>query len=1452
MISFSEFLLEAKKKKERSKLGDSAGKLFELLKASHQNNGEFPEDYRAEGKKPADIYHKTGKKLLGDDYNSHSFMDNLRNAADIASRVNDEYNRTHGHVPEKGYKRIAWTSQPSDHKSETGVEDPNSVADSIVTLHNGKKIGHSDKLTGINQPVNFKNPGMQTLMGLVNSQPATEEMQAHSDLVKSFGLSSSDKGHDEFKRLRDSSNPEEREIANQIVSSSSRVNSKFTSNIRRSFQEIFEKEGDEGIKKRIKDLVAGPTHLPTVVTHTEVNDQTGEHHRTRVYDLHTHTQEYLDHFTDISPDPLREGQTSVTLRGTYRHPTATDHPQNGKRMAVMRVSIYSGGRPTTITPRGSVSLPSLDNEHIVHSDIIDTLKHPVPERSKGSNSPVERNLDDGEPDGTFAAKTARDQHIKEETIVLTEATADPSKQTHLEHFEDLAFGGPDFNGHEGVGLADKHLREVHNYLLGAKRNTPQRVETKVDGAPTFHIFKDNEGRIGVGTKSMFNKNPKLNFTEEDIDANHGHAPGLAAVLKQILTHAHKMVPSNMRPAEIYKGDFLFGDDSSGRGRETTDYFHEFQPNTLRYKVPKDSPEGAQVANAKVGVALHTYFGPDGVAGPIDKKRRASFIPHPDVYNYDPSVRVNPVNYTPVEQRAFEEHMENARKAYTRIKPEVYDDLVGHDQHMRTYTNQRVRAGAEGPGNVDEYLSFLNDRAQKDINSTKTQVAKDRKTKQNAALMQQVVQNAKHVQNIFDLHNHLQNAKNVLIGVAGKNSPETVELPDGSPTGHEGYVSTIKTDDGGQHQAKLVNRTEFANFIQGSLRESVEWEEKTLGKRLLEAFFLTESVRQGLPHITTMKHEQFSNLVKDGKVKLTHATEKTDGGAFVIGHDGGFYTQSSGSGNERMRNPEDYAERARRRSQETGKPLDLTAANAFSKAHAAIQKNKALLQYLQSTAENNGGETQVRGELFSRALSRPSETPGEIKFVGTSYDPSHMGSVGKFVIHTELPENQHHDVEKFKSDFSTKEFNFDDDRIEGFKPSEVDVSQHLEGMKNINTDILNARKTKKNADEKAEETAKFDAIKQKVSDAVDKHVENMNISPKWGSGSEGLVVHPEEGSGAPRFKITSKNFREYKASDEAKNFKKRTPVVEKLLGNFYDNSNIFKRFIIEGGNIKVKDSEGNEVAAAPFAVSDRPSQSKDVYDALHAIHNSFQSETGKHLFGENARSLSTGSAYSGSTKQFMNKDSEAGNISDREFKTHKPTVGDIDVQVPREHKEALHAHLTSNIGGRFGKYTLIGIKKSGNETHAVMRHDNGEHHQFDFEHVTYQKDEPAEHEQFLHSSSWEDTKNGIKGAHHKILLNAIASASGKKFSITHGLRSRTNVDDPGVTAPREVSNSLFGPNADHGKINSFVGISNSIKKHIPIEKHQEIYDKFKNSMLNNKNVDSKKAIEYLKTTLGAKD
>lgn len=289
---------------------------------------------------------------------------------------------------------------------------------------------------------------------------------------------------------------------------------------------------------------------------------------------------------------------------------------------------------------------------------------------------------------------------------------------------------------------------------------------------------------------------------------------------------------------------------------------------------------------------------------------------------------------------------------------------------------------------------------------------------------------------------------------------------------------------------------------------------------------------------------------------------------------------------------------------------------------------------------------------------------------------------------------------------------------------------------------------------------------------------------------------------------------------------------------------FLKFLLsEGGNIKVKTATG-EVSAAPFKVTNRSQQAGDMRDALSALHDSFKAETGGDLFGKDKRALSTGSAFAGSTRHLMDK-----NIPDDEFTKHKKEVGDIDAQVDLKHKSAFENHLTP--GRKFGKYTLIGTKKHGNEISAIMQHENGQHHQVDFEPVEYKKDEPTPGEQFLHSAHWGDTQSGIKGAHHKILLNAVG-LDHHKFSITHGLRSRIDENEPGEKDPVKISKKLFGDKADHSDIYSFKGLTNLIKKHIPANQHQKIYDKFKSGLASQKGYNHEAALQHMRDTLGVKD
>lgn len=287
---------------------------------------------------------------------------------------------------------------------------------------------------------------------------------------------------------------------------------------------------------------------------------------------------------------------------------------------------------------------------------------------------------------------------------------------------------------------------------------------------------------------------------------------------------------------------------------------------------------------------------------------------------------------------------------------------------------------------------------------------------------------------------------------------------------------------------------------------------------------------------------------------------------------------------------------------------------------------------------------------------------------------------------------------------------------------------------------------------------------------------------------------------------------------------------------------FKTFIAEGGNVKVG-PKGSEVSAAPFSVTahDRSQRRDDIHHALGSIHDAFHKEHGEHLFGHGQSHLHSGKVYSGSSEHLMGH-----HVSDEEFAKHKHTVGDVDVQVSHDHKNKLEHTLKP--GRRFGKYTVAGTKKHGTEISAVMKHDNGEHHQFDFEGVHHPG---SESEHFLHSSHWDDVKKGIKGVHHKMLINA-AGGEKHKFSITHGVRSRTDDKDPGETHPTHVAHRLFGKDADHHDIHSFGGVTKLIKKHIPASEHQAIYDKFKSSVASKKDTDHTAALDHLKKHLGVKD
>ena len=125
--------------------------------------------------------------------------------------------------------------------------------------------------------------------------------------------------------------------------------------------------------------------------------------------------------------------------------------------------------------------------------------------------------------------------------------AEEGKLKHITHPEDR----PLMHGHSGFERAHGSLHQAHEHMKAGASNS--NLSMKYDGSPSVVFGHHPEtGKFFVASKSAFNKNPKINHTEADVDKNHGHAPGLAAKLKVALKNLPKVTPKK----GVYQGDLM--------------------------------------------------------------------------------------------------------------------------------------------------------------------------------------------------------------------------------------------------------------------------------------------------------------------------------------------------------------------------------------------------------------------------------------------------------------------------------------------------------------------------------------------------------------------------------------------------------------------------------------------------------------------------------------------------------------------------------------------------------------------------------------------------------------------------------------------------------------------------------------------------------------------------------
>ena len=387
------------------------------------------------------------------------------------------------------------------------------------------------------------------------------------------------------------------------------------------------------------------------------------------------------------------------------------------------------------------------------------------------------------------------------------------KNTHLEHLEDDILN----NGMAGGQNAINFLMSLSDMLQGnAKR--PMNVTVKWDGAPAIFAGTNPEnGKFFVGTKSIFNKTPKINYTPADIRKNHGG--GLADKLLVAL----KYFPALGIPG-IWQGDLLYTDDDLGKENIDGEKMIVFTPNTITYAIPDNSVLGDRIKKTKIGVVWHTTYSGKTMAD-LTAKFGANYKKLSrtrNVWSTDATFRDTSgnVTFTSREAEQFQRILNMAggslKKAgsYLRVMSQN-KDTFSLSARLKIFLNSYIRGGQQIKdtkavlGSFEQYYTkILDDK----IKSVKSDAGKKKWKMQKDASMKELKRNYNSIYFVIATYITLQTAKTLVIRKLNKaKSVGTfLKTPNGfKVTAPEGFVAIDHVGSA----LKLVDRLEFsrANF-----------------------------------------------------------------------------------------------------------------------------------------------------------------------------------------------------------------------------------------------------------------------------------------------------------------------------------------------------------------------------------------------------------------------------------------------------------------------------------------------------------------------------------------------------------------------------------------------------------------------------------------------------------------
>jgi len=380
------------------------------------------------------------------------------------------------------------------------------------------------------------------------------------------------------------------------------------------------------------------------------------------------------------------------------------------------------------------------------------------------------------------------------------------KNTHLIHLEDLAFEGSD-RVQEGI-----YFLEELAQMLGGNSKSKVNASVKWDGAPAIICGKNPEnGKFFVGTKSVFNKRPKVNYTVADIRKNHTSGVGdkLVDALKNL-----KGLPIR----GVLQGDMMFGSGDTKVETIKGESYITFTPNTITYAVPINSDLGRKIKQSKFGIVFHTEY-----TGKTLSKMSSRFNPNVDALKRSKKVWIDDAKFkdtsgtaslTLAETQKIYASFNDINK-YLKLSSgflnKIRDDKKMFDL-LNIYVNVNIRGGSESLS-AESFIKWLDNRLEGEVAGMKSERGQENKRRQKDETIKKFTDFGKSIDGMFKLRESLRVSKMIILRKLEKveGMSTFIKTDNGfRVTKQEGYVGVDRLTNSA---IKIVDRLEFskANF-----------------------------------------------------------------------------------------------------------------------------------------------------------------------------------------------------------------------------------------------------------------------------------------------------------------------------------------------------------------------------------------------------------------------------------------------------------------------------------------------------------------------------------------------------------------------------------------------------------------------------------------------------------------